>query len=73
MHKPTGTGNTAPPLEPTDGVEAGERRETPVPTPMQYRSWNASLKPIQKFELTDKKRKRKQRRFVRNPNPNSQV
>ena len=58
MHKPTGANNIAPPLEPTDGAEASERRGTPVLTPVWYRSRNASLKPIQKIEPTDKKIKK---------------
>ena len=56
VHKPTGIDNTATPLEPTDGAEVGERRGTPIPTPVGYRSQNASLKPIQKTEPTDKKK-----------------
>ena len=56
VHKPTGIDNTAPPLESTDGAEVGERRGTPIPTPVGYRSRNASLKPIQKTEPTDKKK-----------------
>ena len=68
VHKPTGIDNTAPSLESTDGAEVGERRVTPIPTPVGYRSRNASLKPIQKTEPTDKKKKWKRRRFVYNPN-----
>ena len=56
VHKPTGIDNTATPLEPTDGAEVGERRGTPIPTPVGYRSRNASLKLIQKTEPTDKKK-----------------
>ena len=56
VHKPTGIDNTAPSLESTDGAEVGERRGTPIPTPVGYRSRNASLKPIQKTEPTDKKK-----------------
>ena len=56
VHKPTGIDNTATPLEPIDGAEVGERRGTPIPTPVGYRSQNASLKPIQKTEPTDKKK-----------------
>ena len=56
VHKPTGIDNTAPPLESTDGAEVGERRGTPIPTPVGYRSRNASLKSIQKTEPTDKKK-----------------
>ena len=56
VHKPTGIDNTAPPLESIDGAEVGERRVTPIPTPVGYRSRNASLKPIQKTEPTDKKK-----------------
>ena len=68
VHKPTGIDNTAPPLESIDGAEVGEQRVTPIPTPVGYRSRNASLKPIQKTEPTDKKKKWKRRRFVYNPN-----
>ena len=56
VHKPTGIDNTAPSLESTDGAEVGERRGTPIPTPVGYRSRNASLKPIQKTEPTYKKK-----------------
>ena len=56
VHKPTGIDNTPPPLESTDGAEVGERRGPPIPTPVGYRSRNASLKPIQKTEPTDKKK-----------------
>ena len=56
VHKPTGIDNTAPSLESTDGAEVGERRGTPIPTPVGYRSRNASLKSIQKTEPTDKKK-----------------
>ena len=56
VHKPTGIDNTAPSLESTDGAEVGERRGTSIPTPVGYRSRNASLKLIQKTEPTDKKK-----------------